>query len=113
MSGICTKCGLPEELCMCESIAKETQKIVVKTEKKKFGKVYTIIEGVDDKEIDMKNLAKQLKSKFACGGTAKEGKIELQGNHTQRTKEELQKIGFAPETIEVKQFQRRTSGPRN
>jgi len=99
---ICNKCGLPEELCMCESIAKETQKIVVSTEKRKFGKVYTIITGVDEKSIDIKNLAKQLKNKFACGGTGKEGTISLQGDHKSSVKSELVKMGFAPETIEVK-----------
>jgi translation initiation factor 1 len=97
----CDKCGLPEELCICESIAKEAQKIVVKTEKKKFGKVYTVIEGIDEKEIDLKNLASELKSKFACGGTSKNGKVELQGNHVMKTKDELMKIGFASEAIEV------------
>lgn len=99
---ICNKCGLPEELCMCESIAKETQKIVVSTEKRKFGKVYTTVTGVDAKDIDIKNLAKQLKNKFACGGTGKEGMVSLQGDHKSKVKEELIKIGFAPETIEVR-----------
>ena len=101
MSEICTTCGLPKELCMCESIAKETQKIIVSMVKKKFGKPYTIVEGVDNKEIDIRNLAKQLKSKFACGGTAKEGKIELQGDHKQRVREELIKLGFPEETIKT------------
>ena len=39
MSDICPKCGLPKELCVCDIIAKETQKITVKIEKKKFGKI--------------------------------------------------------------------------
>lgn len=99
---ICNKCGLPEELCMCESIAKETQKIVVSTEKRKFGKVYTTVTGVDEKDIDIKNLAKQLKNKFACGGTGKDGMVSLQGDHKSKVKDELTKIGFAPETIEVR-----------
>lgn len=98
---ICNKCGLPEELCMCESIAKESQKIIVSTEKRKFGKVYTTVTGFDEKDIDIKNLAKQLKNKFACGGTGKDGIISLQGNHKSKVKEELTKIGFSPETIEV------------
>ncbi|MBN2111530.1 stress response translation initiation inhibitor YciH [Candidatus Woesearchaeota archaeon] len=102
MSDICPTCGLPQDLCVCESIAKETQKIEVTTEKKKFGKVYTVISGIDDKEIDMKSLLKKLKSKFACGGTAKEGKIELQGDHKNRMREMLAESGFAQESIVVK-----------
>ena len=102
MSEICPKCGLPKELCVCESIAKETQKIEVTSEKRKFGKVYTVITGIDEKEIDMKQLVKRLKSKFACGGTAKGGKVELQGNHKSKVKEMLVEAGFASETIVVK-----------
>ena len=102
MSDICPKCGLPRDLCVCESIAKETQKIEVTVEKKKFGKVYTVISGIDEKEIDMKSLLKKLKSKFACGGTAKEGKIELQGDHKNKVKESLIESGFAPESIVIK-----------
>lgn len=99
MSEICPKCGLPKELCVCETIAKEKQRIVVKTEKRKFSKQITLVEGMDEKEIDLKEVAKKLKSKFACGGTVKGGVIELQGNHQDKVKEELIKLGFAPDTI--------------
>jgi len=102
MSEICTTCGLSKELCVCETIAKESQKIIVKQEKKKFGKPYTIITGIDEKEINIKDLAKKLKSYLACGGTAKKGKIELQGGHKAKVKEFLAKMGFAAETIEVR-----------
>ena len=99
---VCERCGLPEELCVCESIAKETQKITISTEKKKFGKIHTIISGIDQKEIDLEQLAKKLKAKFACGGTVKRDYIELLGNHRLKVKAELLKLGFAPETIVVK-----------
>jgi translation initiation factor 1 len=102
MSEICTKCGLPKELCVCESIAKESQKILVKLIQKKFGKTYTVITGIDAKEIDIKELTKKLKSQFACGGTVKDGTIELQGDHKQNVKKTLIAAGFAPETIEIK-----------
>jgi len=102
MSEICPKCGLPKELCVCEAIAKESQIIKVYVISKKFGKKYTVIEGIDSKEIDMKDLTKKLKTKFACGGTAKEGKIELQGDHKQRVKENLVQMGFSQETIDVR-----------
>ena len=102
MAEVCPQCGLPKELCVCETIAKESQKIIVKIEKKKFGKKYTVIEGIDEKEINLKDLAKKLKSKFACGGTAKEGRVELQGDHKQKVKGILVQMGFAQETIEIR-----------
>jgi translation initiation factor 1 len=87
---------------VCEAIAKESQRISVYLEKKKFGKVYTMIDGIDSKEIDMKELTKKLKNKFACGGTAKGGKIELQGDHKQKVKAVLIEAGFSPETMDIK-----------
>jgi len=99
MGEICSTCGLPKELCVCETIAKENQVIEVIVEKRKFGKHYTVVTGMDTKEIDMDQLLKKLKSKLACGGTAKDGKIELQGQHRQKVKETLLEIGFAPEAI--------------
>lgn len=101
MSEVCQTCGLPKDLCVCESIAKERQRIVVKTEKRKFKKNYTVIEGIDDKEINIKDLVKTLKNKLACGGTVKEGKIELQGDHKQKAKAILIQMGFAQETIDL------------
>ena len=102
MSEICPKCGLVKELCVCETIAKESQLIKIFLERKKFRKFSTIIEGIDQKEIDIKDLAKKLKEQFACGGTAKKGKIELQGDHKNKVKDILVKMGFSPDTIEVR-----------
>ncbi|MEK6874826.1 MAG: translation initiation factor [Nanoarchaeota archaeon] len=101
MSEICDTCGLPKELCVCETIAKESQKISVYIEKKKFGRKYTIIEGIDEKEINTKDLIRDLKAKLACGGTIKEGKIELQGDHKTAVRDTLIKLGFLQETIIV------------
>ena len=99
MSEICPKCGLVKELCVCETIAKESQLIKVFLERKKFRKFCTIIEGIDQKEIDIKDLAKKLKAQFACGGTVKDGKIELQGDHMKKVKPLLVKLGFDEESI--------------
>ncbi len=102
MSDIDPVTGLPKDLVSFEDLAKESQKILVKTIKKKFGKKYTLIEGINEHEIDMKDLAKKLKNKFACGGTAKGGNIELQGDHLKAIKNELTLLGFVSDTIEVR-----------
>jgi len=102
MGEICSKCGLPKELCVCETIAKEDQRIKVYLIAKKFNKNYTVVEGINEKDIDMKGLAKKLKTKLACGGTIKDGRIELQGEHRQKVREILVESGFAKETIDVK-----------
>ena len=104
MSIVCNVCGLPKELCVCEQIARESQKIRVKLVKKKFGKQYTVIEGIDTNEIDIRDVAKKLKNKLACGGTAKDGYVELQGNHLSKVQEILVELGFAPDTIELRQY---------
>ena len=102
MSEICSTCGLPQELCVCETIAKESQRIVISTMKRKFGKTYTIVTGIDSKQIDIKETTKKLKNKLACGGTAKGSTIELQGEHRQKVREFLIELGFAPETIDTR-----------
>jgi translation initiation factor 1 len=102
MSDVCETCGLPKELCVCESIAKETQKIEIALEEKKFHKVYTIIRGIDSRSVDIKVLARTLKEKLACGGTVKDDIIELQGSHIKDVKNVLVNAGFAPEMIIAK-----------
>ena len=101
MSEMCPVCGLPHELCVCEGIAKSEQRIKVYAVKRKFNKLITIVEGIDAKNIDIWEVAKKLKSKFACGGTVKENLIELQGDHKSKVKAEMIKLGFSEETIEV------------
>ena len=98
MPGICSVCGLPEELCMCEQIAKEQQKIRILTDTRRYGKVVTVVEGIDATDIDLEDLARKLKTRCAAGGTAKEGRIELQGEHRRKVKEVLEELGFSVES---------------
>jgi translation initiation factor 1 len=98
MAGICPVCGLPEELCMCEEIAREQQQIKITTMKRRYGKIVTIIEGIDSSDIDLDDLARKLKTRCAAGGTVKQGKIELQGEHRKKVKKVLNEMGFLVES---------------
>ncbi len=102
MSEICTTCGLPKDLCVCDQIARESQRITVTLDRKKFGKNYTVVSGINEHEVDIKELSKKLKNKLACGGTGKNGVIELQGDHLRNIKEALVEQGFSPDTIDVR-----------
>jgi translation initiation factor 1 len=50
---------------------------------------------------DIQRIIKELKSRFACGGTAKDGFIMLQGDHRDDVKGYLVKLGFNDAAIEV------------
>ena len=98
---LCNICGLPQDLCVCEEIAKEEQVIKVFLEKRRYGKNYTLVTGIAPTEVDLGALAKKLKSRLACGGTYKEGRIELQGDHRYKIKGILEEFGFPANNIEV------------
>ena len=99
MAEICPTCGLPKELCVCESIAKESQNITVSMVKRKFGKKHTLISGINNTDVNLKELTKKLKEKFACGGTVKNNEIDLQGDHRKQVKEVLVELGFNADSI--------------
>ncbi|MGC8937176.1 MAG: stress response translation initiation inhibitor YciH, partial [Candidatus Methanomethylicaceae archaeon] len=43
----------------------------------------------------------KLKSRLACGGTEKNGRIELQGDHREKAAEILIESGFPADNIDV------------
>ncbi|MFP4051387.1 MAG: stress response translation initiation inhibitor YciH [Thermoplasmata archaeon] len=94
---VCPTCGLPKELCICEDIAREQQELRIFTDTRRYGKKVTIVDGIDTGDIDIGDLATELKTKCAAGGTTKNGRIELQGDHVEKVKEYLESKGFPVE----------------
>jgi len=100
MDEICPKCGLPRNLCICEQIAKEQQKIRVRVDHRRFKKTVTLVSGLG-KDVDVDGLAKLLKKSLACGGSVKNEEIVLQGDHKKKVKEILLKQGFKEGLIDA------------
>lgn len=90
--------GLPSDSAVFDEIAKGEQKITVSTVSRTYGKITTLVSGFD-KNFDIKGTAKRLKEQLACGGTVKDGVIELQGNHKKQVKRILVKLGFPESSI--------------
>ena len=101
MPEICPKCGLLKDICACDVLEKEeSQRIKVYSTKKRFGKLVTIVEGLEKDVLD--KTAKELKHKLACGGTAKDGAIVLQGDHKDKVKPLLVSMGYSEQSITVR-----------
>lgn len=95
-----------KEICACDVLEKEeVQKIKVYATKNKFRKLVTIVEGLEGEKLE--ECAHELKRKLACGGTAKEGKVVLQGEHQKKVKPLLVAMGYPEESITVQMTERR------
>ncbi len=57
----------------------------------------TIVEGIEDTDIELGQLAKMLKGACASGGTVKGRTIELQGDNKKRAAKELEQNGYQGE----------------
>lgn len=85
----------PEEESQIETLPPEKQTLKVRMEKKgRGGKQVTIVAGFVGSEEDLADLAKKLKTSCGVGGSAKDGEIIIQGDHVQRVKELLAKMGY-------------------
>ena len=58
------------------------------------GKAVTVITGVPLDVLELDDLAKRLKSLCGAGGTVKNGRIEIQGDHRDRVVPELEARGW-------------------
>jgi translation initiation factor 1 len=58
------------------------------------GKGVTVITGLPLPPAELDALATKLKKLCGAGGAAKDGRIEIQGDHRDRLVEELRKLGY-------------------
>ncbi len=63
-------------------------------EKRKHGRMMTVIRGLKVEESDLPALLKRLKNACGAGGTITEDGLEIQGAHVDRVRTELQTIGY-------------------
>lgn len=95
----CPTCGRPYKECRCDQPAKPARKSdgivrVMRDRKHRGGKTVTVIDGVVGNEAELTALAQQLKKLCGSGGTVKDGKIEIQGDHCDKVIAKLTALGY-------------------
>jgi len=92
----CPKCGKPLKNCSCQPTTPvgDGQVRVERQTKGRKGKGVSLISGLPLAEKTLKELAKELKQRCGCGGTVKNGVIEIQTDQRDLLIEELSKRGY-------------------
>jgi len=91
---------LPKELCVCESLSQENQRVTITMDKRRFGKQVTLVTFSGDIP-NLKKILKKAKTVCASGGTIRDNQLELQGDQRTKVKKLLIKEGFEQENVEI------------
>lgn len=87
---------LEKELGLDDALGIEGSSVTVRLDKRRYGKNVTLLSGFDP-SVDVHLLAKEMKHQFGTGGTARDGVVELQGDHVRDVRAWLEKKGFSLE----------------
>ncbi len=95
----CDRCGAAEPDCTCPPLppaylppAEQVERVAV--EKRKKGKVVTVIRGLPAASNDLPALLSRLKSQCGAGGTIQEDCLEIQREHVERIRGALSRLGY-------------------
>ena len=98
-SSTCPGCHRPLRKCKCRlvqdngnprQVVEPPIRISIESKGRK-GKGVTLVTGLELNEAELKTLAKKLKALCCSGGTVKNRVIEVQGDHRDQIKQELDK----------------------
>jgi translation initiation factor 1 len=96
---LCPTCSAPVDMCRCKQVrgrAPEGDGIarIRRETKGRRGKTVTTVTGIPLPEDELHDLAKDLKRRCGTGGACKDGVIEIQGDHRDVLRAELESRGF-------------------
>ncbi|GAB5402673.1 MAG: stress response translation initiation inhibitor YciH [Aureliella sp.] len=96
---LCDECMLPEADCKCPPKVEpdtrpEKQRLKIRVDKRKRGKLVTVITGFSCRNEQMQATLTRLKDSLGTGGTIQDKTLELQGDQTKRCAQECKKLGY-------------------
>ena len=109
---LCENCGLEISVCQCDpasdraagnqaadtpDVAPARQRLRVRVEKRKRGKIVTRATGFTGSERQLRALFTELKNACGAGGCLEVGALEIQGDHRQVVEDHLKRLGYRVE----------------
>lgn len=93
---LCDRCRQELRSCHCPPLdtPPEKQLLKIRLDKRKRGKLVTVVSGFRCSDKQMQETLNDLKNQCGAGGTIDEANIELQGDHTHRLAELLKSRGY-------------------
>ena len=104
LNNTCSVCGLPKELCVCQEVEKTSSLIEIKVERRKYGKFWAVVSGIDVDNSSLKEILKLIKNKMACAGTIKGKSIEILFGRNERINDLIEILvseGFNRDSIHI------------
>ena len=95
----CDRCSELLADCTCPPaphvyLPPDQQRVKLRVEKRKRGKVMTVVAGLDAAESNLPELLTVLKNHCGAGGTVADANIEIQGDHLNRITARLAELGY-------------------
>jgi translation initiation factor 1 len=87
-----TECQCPAHLKSLLPPDKQTAK--VGTEKRKKGKLVTVVRGLSPQESDLPGLLTKLQTSCGAGGSVQDDTVEIQGDHAEKVRDILRGLGY-------------------
>ncbi|MGA2874761.1 MAG: stress response translation initiation inhibitor YciH [Nitrososphaerales archaeon] len=84
-----------------EDLDRDQVRIIIRVETRRFRKPTTLISGLPTERGEIQKVSRELKKKLAAGGSSKDGLVMLQGDHREAAKENLVRLGYSADNIEV------------
>jgi translation initiation factor 1 len=95
---MCPQCRQPQAACLCSAApARPLGDGIVRVSREtqgRKGKTATVVRGLPLGDAELADLGRRLKALCGCGGTVKDGVIEVQGEHRDRVAQFLQQAGW-------------------
>lgn len=98
---LCSRCNADVKTCLCPPVEIQepevepaSQRLNVRVEKRKRGKVVTVVSGFGGSAAQRQQILTKLKNHCGAGGSMDENNLEIQGDHQTRVRGFLQAAGF-------------------